>query len=82
MSQAVATQEIRYTGPSHPGLLHFNSCERTSLPSSAKGVLAYGNSRLIAETTLTRTYHLAKYHPASPILEPNQPWEMKNPGCP
>jgi len=34
---------------------------------------------LIAETTLTRTFHLAGYHPASPVLKPDQPWEMKNP---
>src|SRR5437773_7222908 len=34
---------------------------------------------LIAETTLSRTFHLAKYHPASPVLKPDQPWEMKNP---
>src|SRR5438093_4607172 len=34
---------------------------------------------LIAETTLTRTFHLAKYHPASPVLKPDKPWEMKNP---
>lgn len=34
---------------------------------------------LIAETTLKRTFHLARYHPASPVLKPDQPWEMKNP---
>ena len=34
---------------------------------------------LISDTTLTRTYHLPKYHPASPVLKPDQPWEMKNP---
>jgi hypothetical protein len=34
---------------------------------------------LIAETTLKRSFHLAKYHPASPVLKPDQPWEMKNP---
>jgi len=34
---------------------------------------------LIAETTLKRTFHLAEYHPASPILKPDRPWEMKNP---
>ena len=34
---------------------------------------------LIAETTLKRTFHLAQYHPASPVLKPDQPWEMKNP---
>ena len=34
---------------------------------------------LIAQTTLKRTCHLAKYHPASPVLKPDQPWEMKNP---
>lgn len=34
---------------------------------------------LIAETTLKRTFHLPKYHPATPVLRPDQPWEMKNP---
>src|SRR4030095_1486904 len=34
---------------------------------------------LIAETTLKRTFHLAKYHPASPVLKPDQPWEVENP---
>src|SRR5262245_65169049 len=30
---------------------------------------------LIAETSLERTYHLARYHPASPVLRPDRPWE-------
>jgi hypothetical protein len=30
---------------------------------------------LVAETTLTRTHHLATYHEASPVLKPDQPWE-------
>lgn len=30
---------------------------------------------LIAETTLARTYHAAKYHPATPVLRPDKPWE-------
>jgi hypothetical protein len=34
---------------------------------------------LIAETTLARTFHLVQYHAASPVLKPDQPWEMKNP---
>jgi len=34
---------------------------------------------LISVTTLTRTSHLARYHPASPVLKPDKPWEMKNP---
>src|SRR5436189_1392268 len=34
---------------------------------------------LIAETTLKRTFHLPKYHPASPVLKPDKPWEMENP---
>lgn len=34
---------------------------------------------LVAGTTLKRSYHLAKYHPASPVLKPDKPWEMKNP---
>ena len=32
---------------------------------------------LIAETTLTRTYHAAKYHAATPVLKPDQPWEQE-----
>ena len=34
---------------------------------------------LVADTTLRRTFHLPRYHPASPVLKPDQPWEMKNP---
>jgi hypothetical protein len=34
---------------------------------------------LIADNTLQRTFHLAKYHPANPVVKPDQPWEMKNP---
>jgi len=30
---------------------------------------------LIEHTTLRRTYHLAEYHPASPVLRPDKPWE-------
>jgi len=30
---------------------------------------------LIEATTLKRSYHLATYHEASPVLKPDQPWE-------
>jgi len=32
---------------------------------------------LIEETTLKRTYHLAEYQPANPVLKPDKPWETK-----
>jgi hypothetical protein len=32
---------------------------------------------LIAHSTLTRTYHAAKYHAATPVLKPDQPWEKE-----
>lgn len=32
---------------------------------------------LIEQTTLTRTYHDAVYHPATPVLKPDQPWEQE-----
>jgi hypothetical protein len=32
---------------------------------------------LITETTLTRTYHAAKYHASAPVLKPDQPWERE-----
>jgi len=33
---------------------------------------------LIAETTLTRRWHTASYHPASPVLRPETAWEMRD----
>src|SRR5512137_2192364 len=30
---------------------------------------------LIEKTTLHRNYQLAHYHPASPVLRPDKPWE-------
>lgn len=30
---------------------------------------------LIERSTASRTFHQAKYHPASPVLRPDQPWE-------
>jgi len=32
---------------------------------------------LIEHTTLRRTYHLAEYHPQTPVLRPDRPWEGK-----
>lgn len=32
---------------------------------------------LIEQTTLKRTFHLAEYHPASPVLRPDKPWEQE-----
>ena len=34
---------------------------------------------LIEESTLHRTFHAATYHPASPVLEPAEPWERDDP---
>jgi hypothetical protein len=31
---------------------------------------------LVERTTLKRTYHAAEYHPASPVLRPDQAWEQ------
>ena len=33
---------------------------------------------LIAETTLTRTWHRATYHPANPVLRPETEWELRD----
>jgi len=33
---------------------------------------------LIAETTLTRSWHRPSYHPACPVLRPEAPWEMRD----
>jgi hypothetical protein len=33
---------------------------------------------LVADTTLERAYHRAEYHPASPVLQPDRPWEPKH----
>ncbi len=36
---------------------------------------------LISHTTLTRRYHTAEYHPDSPVLRPDKPWEIKGQPC-
>ena len=36
---------------------------------------------LIARTSLTRTFHQAAWHPASPVLEPDKPWETPPEGA-
>ena len=33
---------------------------------------------LVEETTLTRSWHHATYHPASPVLRPEKPWELRD----
>lgn len=30
---------------------------------------------LVEHTTLHRNYHMARYHPANPVLKPDRPWE-------
>lgn len=32
---------------------------------------------LIEEASLNRTFHAAKYHPSSPVLKPDRPWEQE-----
>lgn len=34
---------------------------------------------LVESTTLTRTHHLPEYHPSSPVLAPDRPWEDYGP---
>ena len=33
---------------------------------------------LIEHTALRRTYHIAEYHPASPVVRPDRPWEQED----
>lgn len=33
---------------------------------------------LIEESSLARTFHRATYHPASPVMRPTTPWEMRD----
>jgi hypothetical protein len=35
---------------------------------------------LIEQTSLRRTFHQASYHPATPVLRPDQPWERTGAG--
>lgn len=36
---------------------------------------------LIEQTDLTRTHHQTQWHPASPVINPDQPWEENGTGC-
>jgi len=49
-----------------------------SLPQSLPidiGRQLFVDDFLIEQSTASRTFHQAKYHPASPVLRPDQPWE-------
>ena len=85
---AVPAQETLYNGirlPSPwPPKDHKLSLEPMTLPYLASppqvipidvGRQLFVDEFLIAETTLTRTYHLAEYYPQNPVLKPDKPWE-------
>jgi len=36
---------------------------------------------LIEQTTLKRTFHQPQFHPATPVLKPDQPWELAGRGA-
>jgi hypothetical protein len=38
----------------------------------------FADDFLIEHTTLKRTFHTADYHPASPVLIPDRPWEQED----
>jgi hypothetical protein len=50
---------------------------RTVIPIDV-GRQLFVDDFLIEHTTLKRTFHTADYHPASPVLRPDRPWEQED----
>jgi hypothetical protein len=54
--------------------------ERKNLPSVIPidlGRQLFVDDFLVESTTLRRSFHRAEYHPASPVLKPDRPWEKQ-----
>ncbi len=68
-------------------LLAAMAAAQPSGPPESPAVIAIDTGRqlfvddyLIENTTLARTYHSARYHPATPVLKPDRPWERQDKG--
>jgi hypothetical protein len=85
---AVPAEETLYNGirlPSPwPPKDHKLSLEPMALPYLASppevipidvGRQLFVDDFLVAQTTLTRSYHLPEYYPQNPVLKPDKPWE-------
>jgi hypothetical protein len=89
---AQPSREVLYNGielaaPWPPRRRSFSSePERPPYLASPPGVINIDIGRqlfvddfLIDESTLYREFHRAEYHPANPILTPEEPWEIDDP---
>jgi hypothetical protein len=89
---AQPSREVLYNGielarPWPPRRRSFSSeSERPPYLASPPDVINIDTGRqlfvddfLIDESSLFREFHRAEYHPASPVLTPEQPWEIEDP---
>jgi hypothetical protein len=70
---ATANKEPRADSASNPWFTGRQAAP--ALISIDQGRQLFVDDFLIEQTTLSRTYHQAKYHPASPVLRPDRTWE-------
>src|SRR3954447_21485164 len=62
--------------PREPAPPHYLPPPPTVIPIDV-GRQLFVDDFLVAETTLRRTFHAAKYHASSPVLKPDQEWEKE-----
>lgn len=87
-SAPLAAQEVLHNGivlpaewPPRKHILEYKPMDVPYLASPPEvipidvGRQLFVDDFLIAETTLERVFHQAEYHPASPVLRPDRPWE-------
>ena len=87
--EAGAQGELLYNGIRLPAVWPPRNPHPASKPAQAPAHLAtppavitidvgrqlFTDDFLVAETTLKRTFHRPEWHPANPVLQPDQPWE-------
>lgn len=66
----------RYPGE-HPTLPPYLSSPPRVIPIDV-GRQLFVDDFLIEQTTMRRRHHAATYHPANPVLRPDQPWELRD----
>ncbi len=91
---APASAELLYNGIRLPESWPPRAASLSSEPPPAPGYLTHPPSVipidlgrqlfvddfLIESTNLERTWHSAEYHPATPVLRPDKPWERQDKG--
>lgn len=70
-------QQRNYSSEIRTGMNPFYLSSKPAIVRAEIGRQLFVDNFLIATTTLSRKYHYPEYHPANPILIPDQSWEKQ-----